>query len=76
MNTNIWINGRFTDIDPKQAVKTTRNITSFCVSNNLRDCLFKSQGGWYKLERDGIMVFVTRTLYLISFEDLYSILKD
>lgn len=76
MELNIWVGNRFTDVKAEAPVNTTKNITSFCVSNNLRNCLVKSQGGWYKIELDGMLTFVTRTLYLISFADLYNILKD
>ena len=72
----IWKQGRFTVVKPYSPVETTRNVTAFCYANSLRDCLFKSQGGWYKLQTDGKLVFVERTLYLITFEQLYNILKD
>jgi hypothetical protein len=72
----IWKAGRFTTVKPSDPVNTTKNVTSFCVSNGLRNCLFKSQGGWYKLQTDGTLVFIDRALYLISFENLYNILKD
>lgn len=76
MVTNIWLNGRYTEIDPEEPVHTSKAITSFAAHNNLRNCLVRSQGGWYKIHLNGIMTFETRTLYLISFADLYNILKD
>jgi len=72
----IWRQGRFTTVKPTDVVKTTKNIQAFCCANSLRNCLFKSQGGWYKLQTDGKLVFVERTLYLITFEQLYNTLKD
>jgi hypothetical protein len=73
---NIYKQGRLTTVKPEDPVLTTKNITSFACSNGLRNCIFRSQGGWYKLGMDGILVFVCRTLYLISFEELYHIMKD
>ncbi len=76
MELRIFLNGRYKTIKPDEAVKTTRAIHSFCCYNGLRDCLFKSQGGWYKLGLDGILTFVTPTLDRITFADLFTALKD
>lgn len=76
MELNIWLNGRFTDVKPTDIVKTTKAVHSFACSNSLRDCLFKSQGGYYKLCKDGILVKACRALNMITFADLYEILKD
>jgi hypothetical protein len=76
MELTIFLRGRYVTIKPEDPVNTTRAITSFCCHNQLRDCLFKSQGGWYKLTLDGKLQFITRALYLISFQDLYDTLKD
>ena len=76
METNIWINGRFTDIKPDQFVNTTKNVHSFCVCNGLTDRLFKSQGGYYKLQKDGRLTFIVRALNQLTFEGLYAAMKD
>lgn len=76
METKIFLQGVYRNIRPNDPVKTSRAITSFASSNNLRDCMFKAQGGWYKIGLDGILIFATRTLYSITFTDLYQILKD
>lgn len=73
METKIWVNKRYINIKPEDSVSTTRRLTSFCNYNCMRNALFKSQGGWYWLRKDGILEFVTRTLYNISFEKLYSL---
>lgn len=72
----IFKQGRFTTVKPTDPVNTTRNMLAFSVANGLRDCIMRGQGGWYKLCMDGIWVFAFRTLYLVSFEELYGIMKD
>lgn len=76
METRIWLRGRYIVIEPGDYVCTTRAVTSFAHHNGLRDCLFKSQGGYYKLEMNGMLTFVERCLYMITFEQLYNVLKD
>jgi hypothetical protein len=76
VETKIFLNKGWRNIKPEEPVNTTRAIHSFCSSNSLRDSLFKSQGGYYKLQLDGTLLFVTRTLAEISFSDLFNILKD
>lgn len=66
----------YRNIKPDDFVNTTRAVHSFCASNSLRDCLFKSQGGYYKLGLDGILTFITPALNQITFEELYEKLKD
>ena len=76
MDLRIYKQGRYTTVKADDPVLTTKNMRSFASSNCLRDCIFRTQGGWYKLNLDGIMVFAFRTLYLVSFEELYKIMKD
>ena len=76
METRIWISGRYRTIDPDEPVLSTRAITSFCAFNGLRNALVRSQGGWYIISKEGIMTRVARTLYIISFRELYHLLKD
>lgn len=75
METKIWIGKGYKTIKPEDWVSTTRRLTSFCNYNCMRNALFKSQGGWYWLRKDGILEFVSRTLYLITFDQLFK-LKD
>ena len=76
METTIWLNGSYRNVKPTDTVNTSRAVESFCNYNRLRKCLVRQQGGWYKLELNGILTFVTRALYLITFEQLYNTLKD
>lgn len=72
----IWRNGNFGKVKGTQPVNTNRMVQSFAACNTLRNSLFKSQGGYYKLKLDGTLEFVCRALYLITFDDLAQILKD
>lgn len=76
METNIWINKSLRKINPDEPILTTKAATSFCACNRLRQALVRSQGDWYIISRYGILEFVARTLYLISFRELYHLLKD
>jgi hypothetical protein len=76
MELKLFINKGYHQFKEDDPVNSSRAITSFAASNSLRDCLVRAQGGWYKIELNGIMTFQTRALYLISFKDLYYILKD
>lgn len=76
MTTRIWLRGGYKNLNPTDTVNTWKAVESFTVSNNLRPCLIKQQGGYYKIEKDGILTFVTETLHSITFEELYRKLKD
>jgi hypothetical protein len=76
MELQIWLNGSLRKLKPTDIVKTTRAVHSFASYNSLRDCLFKSQGGYYKLTLDGVLIFVCPSLNSITFEQLYNILID
>ena len=51
-------------------------MRSFAICNGMRDCIFKAQGGYYKLCLDGILVRVFYHLSWVTFEELYAALKD
>lgn len=76
MECRIWSINRFINIKPEEAVSTTKRVHSFCTANGLADRLFRSQGGWYILKRDGTLSFTARTLTHISFEELYKLLNE
>ena len=76
MTTQIWLRGSYRKLKPTNRVNTWKAVESFTVSNNLRPCLIKQQGGYYKIEKDGLLTFVTPALQQITFEELYKKLKD
>ncbi len=76
METRIWLNKGWVNIKPDDLVRTTKAIHSFACFNSLRDSIFRSQGGYYKIEKNGMLTFVCRTLQDITFTQLYELLKD
>jgi hypothetical protein len=76
MITQIWLRGSYRNLKPTDSVNTWKAVESFTVSNNLRPCLVKQQGGYYRIEKDGLLTFVTPALQQITFEELYKKLKD
>jgi hypothetical protein len=76
MGTRIWIGKGYRNVNPSDIVKTTKNVHSFACENCLRDSLFKTQGGYYKLNLDGILTFAFGSLNAVTFEQLHKILID
>ena len=75
MEAKIWINKSWINILPTDTINTTRRLRSFCVANCLPDNIVKSQGGWYRIEPQGELVFVERCLDEITFEEIYKLNK-
>lgn len=76
METRIFGAGSYINVRPQDLVSTTKRMRSFAVCNGMRDCIFKAQGGYYKLCLDGILVKVFDHLCNVSFEELHKMLKD
>ena len=70
METRIWFSGSWRNIKPTDPIPSTKAMHSFCTFNGIPDALFKTQGGWYLLQKDNTLKFIERTLYNITFEDL------
>jgi len=74
MVTEIWYLRGWKNIKPDEPVNTMRAMYSFSIANCLPGGgLVKSQGGYYLIQKDGTMKFVTRTLYLLTFKELYDL---
>lgn len=56
--------------------KETRELDGFLWVNGAAKCFMKGQGGWYKVTRDGRLLFVSRTLYLLSLKEWLEIALD
>ena len=63
-------------INLTKAPISTRELDGFLWANNAAKCFMKGQGGWYKLTREGTLLYVCRTLYLLSFQEWYDIAVD
>lgn len=74
MNTQIYLNGKFRNINPENAVKSMREVESFCASNGIQS-IIKLQGGYYFINKDKQFEFIARGLSLISFSDIYNLQK-
>jgi hypothetical protein len=69
----IWVYNGKQFIKPTDVIKSTRRLTSFCVTYGIRNALLKSQGGWYWLGLDGRLGLVNRCLGNITFEEIYNL---
>lgn len=69
INTRIPWRGKYVKVNPDNPPKDTRQLRGFLLWNNARDCFMKGEGGWYKLTKDGQILFVSRTLYLLSLRE-------
>ena len=76
MVTKIWLKNGWVNIKPTDMVNTTRALHSFCICNGLPDRLFKSQGGWYILHKNGKLEFVSRTLNTLDYGSLFELLNS
>lgn len=69
--------GKLVRVDPDKAPIDTRQLRGFLLWNGARDCFMKGEGGWYRIGIDGQILFVSRTLYLLSLKEWLNIaLKD
>ena len=75
VQTKIFVNNKYLNINPEDTINTTRRLRSFCISNNLPDCIFKSQGGWYLIKSDGTLKFISRTLNQLTFNETFKAIK-
>jgi hemin uptake protein HemP len=76
ITTKIWIRDKYRNINPENPPKETRELDSFLFYNGAAKCFIKAQGGWYKLTREGKLLFVTRALYLMSLNQFLEIAKN
>lgn len=69
VNPNIWWRGRTITISPDKPPVDTRQLDGFLYWNGAPKCFLKGEGGWYKLTKEGTLLYVVRTLYLLSFRE-------
>lgn len=56
-------------INPELPPKDVRELDSFTYTNAGCKPFVKGQCGWYKVSRQGSLLFVSRTLYLLSLRE-------
>ena len=71
--TKIFVGKAYVNVDPERAPKSSRELRSFLAYNNAPTCFFKDAGAWYKITKDCKALYVSRTLYLLSFEQWLNI---
>lgn len=69
----IWRDNFRHNVNPNKPPKDTRELDSFLFFNKAAKCFMKGQGGWYKITKQGTLLFVTRTLYLLTLKEWYDI---
>jgi hypothetical protein len=76
VETKLWLSTGPANIKPTDTIRTTKRLTAFCSFNCMRNALLKSQGGWYWLQKDGLLRFIDRCLDNITFEKVYNLKND
>jgi hypothetical protein len=76
MITNIYYRNNYINVNVDKPPKDLRQLRAFLLANNTRDCFLKSQGGYYKLELDNKLYFISRVLYLLTLKDWLEIAKN
>jgi len=76
IRNKIWVRDRWRNVKPDNPPKETRELDSFLYFNDAAKCFLKTQGGWYKLTREGSLLFVSRALYLLSLKEWLKIAKN
>lgn len=76
ITTKIWWRDKYRNVNPEKPPVETRQLDSFLTYNKAAKCFLKGQGGWYKLTKEGELLFVTRALYLLSLKEWLRIAKD
>jgi len=76
METKLWLSTGSANIKPTDTIRSTKRLTAFCASNCMRNALLKSQGGWYWLQKDGLLRFIDRCLDSITFEEIFNLKNE
>lgn len=66
--TRIFVGKRYITVNPDRAPVSSRELRSFLIYNGAPTCFFKDGGAWYKITEDCKALYVSRTLYLLSFK--------
>lgn len=76
METKIWWRDKFINVNPDKAPADERQLISFLRYNNAPACFVKTGNAWRKVTKDGQLIEVSRTLYLLSFKEWLRIALD
>lgn len=69
IETRIWVRDNYRNVNPDKPPRESRELDSFLWYNDAAKCFLKGQGGWYKITRQGSILFVARALYLLTLKE-------
>lgn len=69
IETKIWYKNSYININVAKSPTSEAQLISFLRSNNAPVCFVKTGKSWRKVNKDGTLEFVSRTLYLLSFRE-------
>lgn len=76
LNTRIWWRNKFINVNTNKAPTDERQLISFLRYNNAPACFVKTGNAWRKVTKEGQLIEVSRTLYLLSFKEWLKIALD
>jgi len=68
--------GNLVKVDPEKPPKDERQLIGFLRWNNAPACFVKTDNAWRKITKEGQLLYVSRTLYLLSLKDWLEIALD
>lgn len=74
--TRIWWRDRFITVDPDKPPVDERQLISFLRYNNAPACFVKTGNAWRKVTKECHILYVSRTLYLLSLKEWLRIALD
>ena len=69
MVTEIVWRDKIVTVDPNKPPQDERQLLGFLAYNNAPKCFVKTGNAWRKITREGSMLYVSRTLYLLSLKE-------
>lgn len=69
VENKIWYLKRYIKIDINSAPDSERKLLSFLSANNAPKCFVKTGNAWRKVTKEGSILYVSRTLYLLSYKE-------
>lgn len=76
METKIWWRDKLITVDPDKAPADERQLISFLRYNNAPACFVKTGNAWRKITKEQTLLYVSRTLYLLSLKEWLRIALD
>jgi hypothetical protein len=76
VTTKIPWRGKMVNVNPTRPPADERQLIGFLRWNDAPACFVKTGNAWYKLARQGSLVYVCRVLYLLSLKEWLDIAKN